>query len=195
MNHPGAHHKRRYRAERGVSFLEIVFATIILAMTVATLTSAVHAVSAQQARSAHRLNAAELANRLLIQYIDDRGQLPSEELIIPYGADTYRWRLSVSRVSATIDPQVQAAIDEGSSTQTPMTPDRLRKVAITVWLSERSGGSLVPNTGAPQATVVRLVDPSAVWRRPPNSIESLIQRPGGQEELLERILDRGMEDE
>ncbi len=183
------HKGYRCRVAPGLSMLEVVLATIILALTIATLATMVQAISIQQARAARRLDAAELANRLIIQYLDDDSSLPSQDLPIDYGPNKYRWKMSVSKIKSAIDESILASIEENASNrQSPTTPDRLRKVVVTVWLSEQSGGSYLASEGSPQATLVRIVDPSAIWRRPPDSIDNLINRPGGTEELLQRVL-------
>ncbi len=194
MEKQGRHRRRRRRAARGVSFLEVVFATFILALTVATMAAAVNAITTQQARSQQLLACAELANRLIIQYMDDEGSLPPEGLTVPYGQSEYRWRKRVTRVESTLDADVERAAEEAQqSRQTGQSPDRLRKVAITVWLSEKSGGSQLPDAGAPQTTLVRVVDPMAFSRRPPDSIENLLQQ--GTSKLLDRILGDNLDEE
>lgn len=165
----------RYRTARGVSFLEIVFATIVLALTVATLATGVNAIANQQDRSRQLLNCAEIANRLIIQYLDDRKALPSEDLTIPYGDEFYRYRKSITKVTATLDETVERNLEAYQNRQPGADPDRLKKVVITVWLSERSGGSRLRDMGAPQQTTVRLVDPYAFSRRSPDSLRNLLQ--------------------
>lgn len=179
---------RAGRAARGMTLLEIVFATVVLGLTVATMASAVHAISAQQRRSSQLLDCAELANRLIIQYLDDDASMPSDALTLTYGETQYRYRKTVTQVKSTLDDTVQRNIDasQSQSRQSPATPDRLRKIAVTVWVSERSGGSAAPNTGAPQFTLVRVLDPVAFSRRPPDSIQNLMEH--GTDRLLNRIL-------
>lgn len=175
----------RHRAARGVTFLEIVFATVILAMTVATLATSVNGVANQQGRSRQLLNCAELGNRLIIQYLDDRKGLPSEDLTIPYGDEFYRYRKHVTRVAATLDETVERGLEAYQNRQAGASPDRLKKVVVTVWLSERSGGSRLPDMGAPQQTLVRVVDPYAFGRRSPDSLRNLLSDDPGA--LLEEI--------
>lgn len=182
---------RRWRAARGITLLEVVFATIILGLTVATMASAVNAIAGQQNRSRHLLASAELANRLIIQYLDDDASLPSEALTIPYGDSEYRWRKSVTSVGSTLDEAIQLAVEEAPSRQGSQSPDRLKKIAVTVWLSEKSGGSMLPNAGAPQTTLVRVVDPWAFARRPPDSMNNLLEQGTGR--LLNRMLGTDVE--
>jgi type II secretory pathway pseudopilin PulG len=175
---------RLHRAARGITLLEVVFATIILAMTVATLASAVNAISGQQTRSRHLLACAEMANRLIIQYLDDDASMPSEHQTVSYGDSEYRWRKSVTTVASTLNPEIERAVEESQARQGAQSPNRLKKIAVTVWLSERSGGAMLPDSGAPQTTLVRVVDPWAFARRPPDSITNQIERGT----LLNRVL-------
>lgn len=168
-----------------MTFLEVVFATVILALTIATIASTVGTISSQQTRSQRLLGAAELANRLIIQYLDDEESMPNEALTIPYGRDEYRFRVNITRVESVLDEAIERAIDEVPTAQTGPTPDRLKKVQVTVWLSEKSGGSQLPNTGAPQQSLVRVVDPLALHRRPPESINRLLE--SGADRILSRL--------
>jgi type II secretory pathway pseudopilin PulG len=175
----------RCRTARGVTLLEVVFATVVLALAVATMASTVSAISSQQGRSQHLLGAAELANRLVIQYLDDERSMPSEALTLSYGDAEYRFRVNITRVQSQLDESIERALDELPTEQTGPTPDRLKKIAVTVWLSEKSGGTYIPNQGAPQQTLVRIVDPLALHRRPPESVDNLLK--SGAERILERL--------
>lgn len=180
-------------SERGVTLLEVVFATVVLALAIATMASTVGAISSQQGRSQHLLGAAELANRLIIQYLDDEQSMPSEALTVPYGDDEYRFRLSVTRVQSTLDANIARAIEEVPTTQNGPLPDRLKKIVVTVWLSEKSGGSYTINNGAPQQSLVRIVDPLALHRRPPESIQNLVE--SGADRIMSRIMGTDIEAE
>lgn len=175
MRAGGAHPGSSHRSARGVSLLEIVFATVVLALTVATIASGVNAISNQQGRSRQLLTCAEIANRLIIQYLDDRNALPSEDLTLPYGNEFYRYRKSVTKVQSTLDETVEQNLESYENRQSGASPDRIKKVVITVWLSERSGGSRFPDMGAPQETLVRVVDPYAFARRSPDSLRNILQ--------------------
>lgn len=193
MRTGAAHLGRRYRTARGISFLEVVFATVILGLTVATMAATVGAIGAQQGRSQHLLACAELCNRLIIQYLDDEHAMPPRDLTIPYGDSEYRWKLSVTRVESQLDQTVVRALEDATVQQGGQTPDRLKKLAVTVWLSEKSGGSLIRDAGAPQQTLVRVVDPIAFSRRPPDSIQRLMEE--GTDRLMERLTGSDIEPE
>ncbi|MBK7403825.1 MAG: type II secretion system protein [Phycisphaerales bacterium] len=188
MDLRASHHGSRPRLARGMTLLEVVFATVILGMAVATLASAVGAISGQQKRTRQLLDCAELANRLIIEYLDDPRTMPSDDLTLTYGDTQYRYRKSITQVKSTLDETVQRNMEasQSQSRQTPATPDRLKKIVVTVWVSERSGGSAVPNSGAPQYTLVRMVDPLAITRRPPDSVKNLVEQ--GPDVLIQRIM-------
>ena len=76
---------------------------------------------------------------------------------------------------ASEDRIVIGAHYDTAGAQPGADPDRLKKVVITVWLSERSGGGRLPDMGAPQQTLVRVVDPYAFGRRSPDSLRNLLQ--------------------
>lgn len=177
--HPGG------RPARGMTLLEVVFATVILALTVSTLATGVNAIANQQNRSRQLLNCAELGNRLIIQYLDDSKSLPNEDLTIPYGDEFYRYRKSVTKVECVLDGTVERNLEAYQSRQAGASPDRLKKFVVTVWLSERSGGSRFPDMGAPQQTLVRVVDPFAFNRRAPDSVRYMIQNDPAS--LIEQI--------
>jgi hypothetical protein len=177
---------RRSRTARGVSFIEVIAATVVLALTVATMATTVGAIRAQQDRSAELLACAELANRLVIQYIDDRNALPSQDLPIGYGASEYRWRLNVSKVESHLDAAVERNLENYQNRQAGSTPDsRLTKVIITVWLSEKSGGTMLSNQGAPQSSLVRIVDPLGLALRSPDTLRN--QFENNLDDVLKRI--------
>ena len=174
-----------------MTFLEVVFATVVLAMAVATFASVVTTIHNAQVREQHSLACAELANRLIIQRISDETKLPNDILPIPYGRHQYRFKLSVERVRSRLDPAAEAKLAEAGARDGGITPDRLLKITARVWLSEHSGGSFDPRGGAPQASLVRLVDPMALHRRPPDSLNNLVNSQNGLQKLLERILTPG----
>lgn len=188
MHHGPAPSRRPCRAARGVSLLEIIFATVMLGLTVATMASTVGAIRAQQDRSARLLDCAELANRLIIQYIDDRSALPSEDIPIPYGATEYRWRMNVSRVESHLDETVERNLESYQNRQSGSSPDRLTKVIITVWVSEKSGGAMLPNQGAPQSSLVRIVDPLGLALRTPDTLRN--QFENNLDDVLKRIMNQ-----
>ena len=175
---------------RGITFLEVIFASVTLAMVAAAMLSALNHVHAMQSRQELLLGCAEVANRLIIQYLDDAKQLPSQFSPIPYGADEYRWRMDVRPITATPNPRFARAVAAQSRRDGAVGMDRLRRVTVTVWVAESSGGAGHLADGVPSVTITRLVDPMAVWRNP-DSLSRRVDTEEGIRELLNIIAGMG----
>lgn len=169
---------RRYATRRGMSFLEVVLALAILSMIAATAMSAISAITGQAKAARQRLAAIELANRLILQYMDDPTRMPRPELPIEYAQERYRWSLREGAVSMV--PVVPA---EERSSLGPRRLDRFKSVTLTVWLSEESGGTSMPEVGTPGAVLTRLMDPYAL--RNPDAIERMLADPARLQQFIE----------
>jgi len=173
------------QTRRGTTLLEAVLATVLLGMVAATLASAVSFMTSSQRRSQQRLGAAELANRLMLQYIDDQDAMPSPTLPIEYDIDLYRWMIDVSPVEFTMaEPAVE---QENSTVGSGINFERIRLVSIKVWLGEDSGGARGFSTEHPNAQLTRLIDPLAFSN--PDSLQTMLDTPGGMERLFERLIE------
>jgi type II secretory pathway pseudopilin PulG len=170
---------------RGVTFLEAILGVVLLGLVTASLASAVAFMSNAQTRLERRLNAAELANRLLLQRIDDDQSLPSQSLPLEYGRDLYHWSMTQERVRfktrvAGTDT-TQGVVGGGVSL------DRVQLVTIRVWLAPESGGSRTWDPDVPGIVVTRLIDPMAFAN--PDSLQTLIEEPGGLERLMNMLME------
>ncbi|MBM4108237.1 MAG: type II secretion system protein [Phycisphaerae bacterium] len=171
-------------ARRGLTLLEIVLAVTLLALMAGAASMAVSYVIAGQERQGSRLAAAEVANRLVLQYLDDEDSLPSQGSIVRYAADYYRWELAQEplKLKAMKDLPTPAA---GTPLRASNT-DRLRQVTVRVWLSEESGGGREWGAGVPGTTVTRMVDPLAF--RNPDSFGNMVNTDEGMRRLLEQMM-------
>ncbi len=149
-----------------MTLLEVVFATATLAMIVSVLFGAIGFMLGRQRVEQQTLGAAEVANRLMLQYLDDFTSMPDPSLPIAYGKERYRWEQLPNR-SIRIEPAEPARRSRAG------TPDRVGSlleksdlVTIKVWLGEESGGSLTPTTAVPHASVTRIVYPLLASRNP-----------------------------
>tara|TARA_R110000868_G_scaffold119469_1_gene316594 strand:+ start:312654 stop:313217 length:564 start_codon:yes stop_codon:yes gene_type:complete len=178
MNHT------RPTSRRGATLIEAVLATVLLGMVAATLASAVSFMNSSQRRMQQRLGAAELSNRLMLQYIDDQDGMPDKSLPIEYDMDLYRWTLDVEPVEFEMaEPPPEAADNTIGS---GINFDRIRLVSIRVWLSEDSGGGRGFSNEFPNSQLTRLIDPLAFSN--PDSLQTMIDSPGGMERLFERLM-------
>lgn len=171
-------------ARPGLTLLEIVLAVTLLALMAGAASTAVSYVIAGQDRQAKRLAAAELANRLVLQYLDDEDSLPSQSSVIRYSSDFYRWDLTQQplKLQPVKDPPAPTA---GSPLRAGTT-DRLKQVTVRVWLSEESGGERDWRAGVPGTFITRMVDPLAF--RNPDSFGNMVNTDEGMRRLLEQMM-------
>ena len=173
------------QCRRGLTFLEAILAVVLLSMVAVSLSSAVSFMSQSQHRMDQKLGAAELANRLILQYIDERDSLPDRALPIEYDIDLYRWTLEEQPVKFEFDDQ--GVEEAGNNVGGGVSLDRIKLITIKVWLAADSGGSRSYTSNVPNAVITRLIDPLAFNN--PDSLNTLLQKPGGIEKLFESLLD------
>lgn len=172
-----------------MTFLEVVFATAMLGMVVASIMGVMNFAISAEAKEQRRLGAAELANRLVLNYLDSPSGMPDPHKAIEYGPPEallkYRWEYAEEPVRL-----VEPAGDQRDSARvSPLKNDRFRQVTVRVWLSEESGGSLTPEASTPSATLSRMLDP--VTPRNPDSYMAMIKNPGDFERLIKAFMGNG----
>ncbi len=178
-----AQRSRVYACRRGVTFLEATLASVLLAMVASTLASGVSFMTRSQNRMDQKIGAAELANRLILQYIDDRDSLPDRALPIEYDVDLYRWTLEEAPVEFVFDNVVE---DSSGGVGGGASLGRIKLITVRVWLAADSGGALSYTSDVPSCTITRLIDPLAFNN--PDSLETLLNQPGGIERLFESMM-------
>lgn len=174
-------------ARRGLTFIETVAAVALLSLVAGMLYGALGFVMRAQHRNERMLAAAELANRLLLQYLDDPTELPNpaqpvadrdESLQGP--AELFRWSLQESPVDYELDDA-----SERLGLENPFRNVRHVHVTVRVWLSEYSEGSRQWETSPVRFELSRLVDPLAF--RTPDQFERLWEDPERMRQFLEGI--------
>lgn len=151
---------------------------MILALAAAAGLSAVSFVTARAQHEQRQLACAELANRLIVIFLDDEvefGRMANKP--IEYQGLRYRW--SSAQGDVTIVPAVEG--DTGTSMK---SGERLRNLAVDVWLGEESGGSAQPEAGVPHVRLVRLVD---IVNRNPDSLNAMMSSDERKRAFIERI--------
>lgn len=165
---------------RGLTFLETMLASALLAIVAGLVLSTISFISNAQIRDRHRAACAELGNRLMLIYMDDDEELRRMANVIDYAGARYRWSIEEMPV------RVELAREDRESRRNSNI-DRFNNVRVFVWLSEESGGGDRPGPGVPSADIVRLVDPIPL--RNPDTLTNLamnrrlldrIGTPGGQ---------------
>ncbi len=160
-------------ARRGLTFLETIGASVILAMLAAVVFGAFNSMLAGQNRQRQRLACAEIANRLILQYLDDPTALPEPHLPVEYGVERFRWAIAVTPVQRVLANEEFFA---SATRRTSVTNDRHEHLRVLVWLAEESGGSAGFDPIVPHAQMGRLLDP--IGMRNPDSFENIFRSPG-----------------
>jgi hypothetical protein len=153
----------------------------LLGIVAATVYGAFNSIMGAQRRQQHRLNAMELANRLILQYLDESSSMPASGLPILYGRERYRWDLR--EIPVRLVPTRPEVAEERASAA-PISVDRMQAIAVRVWLSEESGGTSVYDTTFPAVALTRLMDPIAL--RNPDVNWRLRTDAARQAEFIER---------
>ncbi|MDX2146064.1 MAG: type II secretion system protein [Planctomycetota bacterium] len=174
----------RESTRRGLTILEMTLAVALLSIVAAAGFSATQFVFARHEREQRRLAAAEMASRLLIQYVDDKNKMPSEFDPINYGALSFRYTKSDAPIGVK---EFKPVPTSGGGRQSLMSMESCRQITVRVWLSEESGGSFDGSGNAPSATLTRIYNPM----RPvnPDSFEN--KKSSGFAELTRDLLESG----
>lgn len=177
-----------------MSLLEAALATAMLAIVGMALLAAVQSIWRQQLRQEQTLGAAELANRLILIYLDNDTRMPPDSLPVEYGPYRFRWKLTDERVSARLpDGLSSEARRRREERANRATMDRFRSLTIRVWLSEENkdgGGSFQLTAAAPQFELTRLYDPLN-FKRNPDTVKQLNADPERLIRLLSGALGGG----
>ncbi len=163
-------------ARRGLTFLEVILATVILVFVASVGMGSLSFILSQSERQQTRLAAMELANRLMIIFLDDEVEFGKLPRALEYEGRRYRWESSQANI--TVDPVISG--DQANSIR---SAERLRSVAIEVWLSDESGGSREPGGFAPSARLVRMVD---IFNQNPDSVQHMISDEAARRAFIER---------
>ena len=151
-----------------MTFLEAVLASALLGIVSMGVLSALNYLVLQQKRAEQIAGAAEVANRVVVMYLDDPDDMPPGGRPIAYGRHLYRWSYEAAPIEV-FDPN---ATDEPK----PLSLTRLQELTVSVWLHEDSGGAFSPHAGTPGIVVRRMLDPLAT--RNPDSFERAIEDGG-----------------
>jgi type II secretory pathway pseudopilin PulG len=164
-----------------MTFLEVVLSVVLLSVVASMVMSAINGMLAAQNTHRQRLGAAELANRLTLQYLDDKRSMPASGAPIVYGRDKYRWEYVERPV--TITPARPEALQTRNTASQSL--NRLINVTVRVWLCEESGGTYAYDADEPSYVLSRIVNPVAL--RNPDSIDRMLKNPEAYREFLANL--------
>lgn len=150
-------------SRRGLTLLEILLAVTLLVLLTTSITAAISSIVAMEANSRHRVAGCELANRIILQYLDDEETLPSDALPLDYGKHRYFWKLRDWNVQMSIN-KTQQGLSSGLQGL-----NRYKMVRVDVYEAIEEGDYPVP--GERIARVERMFDPATA--RNPDSISKI----------------------
>ncbi len=122
-------------ARRGVTFLEVVFSAVILAIAAGAITGAFALIERLSLRDDARLAGYEVAHRLILQYMDDPDSLPPEHLPLEMGR--FRFRYTIGKEALVEDSAGETGVErrEGRNVNNLDMADRLRGRLLLIRVS------------------------------------------------------------
>jgi hypothetical protein len=173
-----------------MTFLEVVFATAMLGIVAGAMFGVYAFALGSEAKQQQRLGAVEVANKLILNYLDSPSGMPDPSKPVEFGLPPgpplkYRWELREELVRVVEPSEDQ----RDRSRESPLKNDRFRQVSVHVWLSEQSGGSRYADGNTPSATLSRMLDPIAP--RNPDSYMAMIKNQGDLERLIQTFMGMG----
>ncbi len=149
--------RRSARRASGLTLLEVVLAVVMLSGVTASIMSAIAYVERGDARDRRRLAAYEVANRLVLQWLDDSKAMPEPWLPIAYG-DRYQFFFELSITPATM---VLNERQGGAGETTLQGLDRYRIVAVRIMDADESDPRRARPSTDELALIWRVYDPAA----------------------------------
>ncbi len=155
---------------RGFTFLETIVSAVLLAGVALAVFVTLNSIVLQQTQQRQRLTASEIANRLVIIYLDDANELArmASDPFVENEREFYRWSYEATPVDFHAG-FVPTDSDNARIARRGQVLERFTNLSVTVWLSERSGGAASPGLGVPTAHLVRLNNPIPL--RNPDSLQ------------------------
>lgn len=160
-------------AHPGLTLLEVVVATAMLATLASAVLGAMTFMESYHARTRHRLDAMEVGHRLVTQYIDNQDLMPPQNLPIQQGDRLYRWTLREEiLVREENDTGLRKRIGKNAADVSAMDqiPEMLNRLTVMVYLDDAEDPRAAVE---PAAQLVRIYSPIF---------------SGDQEEVLKRII-------
>lgn len=168
----------------GMSLLEVIVATAMFSVVAAAIVGVFSFTVGTQLREQRTLACAEVANRMVLSYLDDKTKMPDPHKTLEYGpGDTpmkFRWEYREDPISLV---ENNSDARDKTRSPSPLRGDRFRQVTVHVWLGEESGGGFSPDEGVPQFTLTRMFDP--MYLRNPDSSMATMMSPTGRAQFID----------
>lgn len=155
------HNRVSTRRARGLTFIEVIVAAALLAGLASVVMGAVSFMETAAARERHRLNAMEVAHRIIAQYLDNPDILPDSSLPIQQGDTLYKFTLreEVMVQDEGADQALRRRTGKLKSQLSPQDqlPALLNRLTVQVFLAD--AGSPVIDSTRPVIELVRMYNP------------------------------------
>ncbi len=175
------------RTRRGVSILEAVLSTMLLAMVAVSVAAAVTHVQKSAELGKQRVAAHEVANRLVLQWLDDEKELPPTN-VYDDGTYLFCWELTTLPLSIDVpdDSAVKAPTDGPAARL--LNSQKLIVVHVYEGLPDGVGGA-VP--GVELAELRRTHNPQARMTGNPDTLIRISKDAGRTSQYMSVILGGG----
>lgn len=186
---------RRHGVRPGLTFVEVIAAAALLAGLASVILGAVSFMESSFARQRHRLQAMEVAHRVVAQHIDNPELLPDSGVPIQQGRSFYRYTLAEEVLVQEDAGDQQIGRRTARRKQDLSVEDSFRhmlnKLTIRVYLDDPSNPAL--DARQPIVALTRLFDP--IQGRPQDvalkELLELVQRAEREEAEARRNAARG----
>lgn len=176
------------KRRRAFSLVEVIMASMLLAIIASAVVGGITTVISADARNQQKLEGLELANRLLLQYLDDKDAMPNQESHVVQGRGTYRWVLRVSPVQ--LDMPEQSVIAKPAEGPGSKTIDKLVLLSVSVYAGVPDGMGGFAH-GDRICTLTRVYHPLSVIYRNPDMMVRLASDPARMLEMMLALTEGG----
>ncbi len=173
---------------RGTTLIEVVLAALLLSIVVTMIVSTVSNVTLADMRGRQRLEALELANRLLLQFLDDKEKMPASSAHIMQGMGAYRWALRETPVRMDFPDASVFTVREGATSTRVLEQTVLLSVTVWTGVPDGLGGYA---QGEELATLARVHNPMSAITRNPDVLLRATSNPDQLLKLLLQMVEQG----
>jgi type II secretory pathway pseudopilin PulG len=145
-----------------MTLLEVLLAVLLMSFAAAAIMRAISSIATMESNGRKRLQAFEIANRLILQFLDDEDAMPGQGLPLDYGNNRFFWDLDKTPCRMVINKKQEFG---GANLQ---ALDRYLLIGVTVYETRTEGNFEVK--GEPIAFLSRVIDPAAP--RNPDTLET-----------------------
>ncbi len=179
----------RSARRRGSVLLEVLLASFLLAMIAMTITSVQSFIHRSNTMHQRRIGAYEVANRLMLQYLDDEETFKGLNRYYDDGRFFYTWE--IEELPIEIDAPSDSVMDPPREGGGRSAADTLRLLVIRVneGRPDGAGGAI---SGEQLAELRRVHSPLALLSRNPDSAAWILSDQARSMKLMQRLMSGGM---